>query len=59
MSNDRRSGATRPSQPIHLLRETRFMSREELLRELRQSQITGQHAAARPCTTPPRNAGND
>lgn len=44
MSNDRRSSAPRATQPIHLLRETRFLSREELLRELRGQQVTG------PCT---------
>lgn len=47
MSNDRRSTAARTSQPIHLLRETRYMSREELLRELRQQQLSGQYAAAK------------
>ena len=33
MSTDRRSGAARTSQPMQL-RETRYMSREEVLREL-------------------------
>lgn len=47
MSNDRRSNTARTSQPIHLLRETRYLSREELLRELRQQQLSGQYTAVK------------
>ena len=34
MNNERRSGATRTVQPIPMLQETRYMSRDELLREM-------------------------
>lgn len=40
MSTERRSGATRTSQPVHMLRETRYLSREEMLRELRNRPTT-------------------
>lgn len=59
MSNDRRSGATRAVQPIHLLRETRYMSREEILRELRMQQVTGQFAPVKPASTQPRTGSGD
>jgi hypothetical protein len=36
MKQETRSGAQRVSQPIMMLRETRFMSRDEILRELRR-----------------------
>lgn len=36
MKQDTRSGAHRVSQPVPMLRETRFMSRDEIMRELRR-----------------------
>lgn len=57
MSNDRRSNTARTSQPIHLLRETRYLSREELLRELRKQQASGAYASVRPACAQPRTGG--
>ena len=59
MSNERRTSATRTTQPIHLLRETRFMSRDEVLRELRKQNITGQYPAARPSGPQQRGGSSD
>ena len=36
MKHESRSGAQRVSQPIMMLRETRYMSRDEIMRELRR-----------------------
>lgn len=36
MKQESRSGAQRVSQPIVMLRETRYMSRDEIMREMRR-----------------------
>lgn len=48
MNQETRSGAHRVSQPILMLRETRFMSRDEIMRELRRQSGGAQGATHLP-----------
>ena len=58
MSNDRRSGATRMSQPTQL-RETRYMTRDEVLRELRNHPMNIRPSKAAPNGAQPRCGAAD
>ena len=59
MKTERRSGASRPSQPIMKLRETRYMSRDEILRELRTQGGTMPRATCTPSRGQQRCGGGD
>lgn len=48
MKQETRSAAQRASQPVMMLRETRFMSRDEILRELRRQSGGTQGATTSP-----------
>jgi hypothetical protein len=59
MKTERRSGSTRTLQPIQMLRETRYMSRDEILRELRTQGGTMPRATCSPSRGQQRCGGGD
>lgn len=57
MQQESRSGAQRVSQPIMKLRETRYMSRDEILREMRRQSGGTQGTTHSPGRGQPRCGG--